>query len=89
MVPPPTETKTLRTLYSLCDSNKIGAQAPNLEKLLARRNGQLRSIIRTAVCYISSSAPVDKNGFSKCSKKYDSFVSQDENYFLWNYCIYS
>ena len=61
MVPPPTETKTLRTLYSLCDSNKIGAQAPNLEKLLARRNGQLRSIIRTAVCYISSSAPVDKN----------------------------
>ena len=60
MVPPPAETKALRTLYSLYGSDKIGAKAPNLEKLLARRNGQLRSIIRTAVYYISSSAPVDK-----------------------------
>lgn len=60
MVPPPAETKALQTLYSMYDSDKIGAKAPNLEKLLARRSGQLRSIIRTAVYYISSSAPVNK-----------------------------
>ena len=60
MVPPPAETQALRTLYSMYDSDKIGAQAPNLEKLLARRSGQLRSIIRMAVYYISSSTPVNK-----------------------------
>lgn len=60
MVPPPAETKALQTLYSMYDGDKIGAKAPNLEKLLARRSGQLRSIVRTAVYYISSSAPVNK-----------------------------